>query len=263
MSDVHASSASARSDGPVIGTLLVHGLNGNRRDMGELAEHLAQYGIVSENMLLPGHGTTVRDMMTLGWTEWERAVHEELQQLKQRCDVVFLIGHSLGAALCLHTAAHEEVAGVVAMCAPLHMAPWIKPAVQVMKRIIPAVPNIREDVRDRKARRTYARETYRWTAMAPVESLLHFLPRMRVELPQVTAPTLVMVSAHDHVVPPRDGRAIYRLLGSKEKYLVTFHHSYHVIMKDQEKDEVFAKTLAFIQRQAVTARSHRTSDQSA
>ena len=57
-----------------------------------------------------------------------------------------------------------------------------------------------------------------------------------------------MTSMRDHVVPARDGREIYRLLGSEEKHLVTFHRSYHVIMKDHDREEVFAKTIAFVQR---------------
>jgi len=49
-----------------------------------------------------------------------------VSSLKQRCEHVFLMGHSLGAALCLHVAAHEEVAGVVSMCAPLDMSTWLR-----------------------------------------------------------------------------------------------------------------------------------------
>jgi carboxylesterase len=189
-------------------------------------------------------------------------VRQELHQLKQRCDVVFLIGHSLGGALCLHTAAHEEVAGVVSMCAPLHLHPWIKPAVRLARRFTPLLPTLREDVRDPEARR-YRRDVYRWTPMAPVESMLQFLPQLRAELPQVTAPALVMISVHDHVVPARDGREIYRLLGSQEKHLVTFYRSYHVIMKDHDREDVFEKTLAFIHRHAGRAKPHRKVDQSA
>src|SRR6266702_3073386 len=104
---------------PVIGALLVHGLNGSQRDMIEVRDILLEHGILAETMLLPGHGSVVWDMIPLGWPEWTEAVHQELLALKQRCDQVFLIGHSLGAALCLHIAAHEMVDGVVSMCAPL------------------------------------------------------------------------------------------------------------------------------------------------
>jgi carboxylesterase len=240
------------ADAPVIGALLVHGLNGSRRDMTEIEERLSTHGVITENILLPGHGSHVRDMLPLGWPEWAAAVQRELHLLKQRCDGVFLIGQSLGGALCLHTAAHEEVTGVVSMCAPLHMQPWTRSVVDMAKHVTPLVPTLREDVRDPDARRKYTRDVYRWTPMAPVASMLDYLPQLRRELPQVTVPVLVMAALHDHVVPVRDGREIYRLLGSKDKHLVTLHHSYHVIMKDHDREEVMSRTLAFVQRHSAT-----------
>jgi carboxylesterase len=233
---------------PSIGVLLVHGLNGGRGDMEELATFLAAHNLLTENVLLPGHGTAVWDMLPIGWSEWAQAVRNELQQLKKRCVQTFLVGHSLGGALCLHAAAHEEVDGVVAMCPPLDMHGWMLPVVQLTKCFTPLVPTLSEDIRDPAARRRYARDVYRWTPMAPVESMLRYLPRLYDELPAVTTPALIMNAKHDHVVPARDGLAIYRLLGSRDKELVTFHHSYHVIMKDCEYKQVFTKTLAFIQR---------------
>jgi carboxylesterase len=241
---------------PVIGVLLVHGLNGSTSDMAELQAILQAHGIISKNMLLPGHGRTVRDMFSVGWEDWAQAVRDELNLLKEQCDVVFLVGHSLGGALSLHVAAHEEIAGIVSMCAPLHLHPWLKPAVSVAKYLIPLVPTLREDVRDPEARHRYTRDVYRWTPLQPVESMIRYLPQLRAELPRVTAPSLIINSLHDHVVPARDGREIYRLIGSREKHLVTLHRSYHVIMKDHDRKEVFDKTLAFIHRHAMNAKPH-------
>jgi carboxylesterase len=257
MEPSHASHNTAHSaETPTIGALLVHGLNGSRRDMEELERALQHRGIVTNNILLPGHGVHVREMLLLGWRHWADAVRDELNVLKQRCDVVFIVGHSLGGALALHTAAQEEVAGVVAMCAPIHMHPLTHYAVRMGKYITPLVPTLREDVHDPEARRRYKREVYRWTPMRPVESMLQFLPTLRAELPRITTPALIMASIHDHVVPARDGREIYRRIGSKEKHLVTFHRSYHVIMKDYDREEVFAKTIAFILRHADKAKPH-------
>lgn len=239
---------------PTTGVLLIHGLNGSLTDMAEIEAVLQKNNLVTHNLLLPGHGSHVREMLTLGWPEWAAAVREEFHNMQRRCERVFLVGHSLGGALALHTAAHEEVAGVVSMCAPLYMYPWMRPLIRAAKHVAPLVPTWREDVRDRAARRRYTRDVYHWTPMRPVESLMDYLPTLREELPDVTAPALVMVSRRDHVVPARDGREIYRLLGSREKYFVTFHHSYHVIMKDHDRDEVFAKTEAFILRYACNMR---------
>jgi len=241
---------------PVIGVLLVHGFNGSRDDMAELQSILNAHDIITVNMLLPGHGQRVQALFSVGWEDWAQAVRHELSLLKERCDVVFLVGHSLGGALILHIAAHEEVAGVVSMCAPLHIHPWLKPAISFAKYVIPLVPTIREDVHDPEARRRYIRDVYSWMPMRPIESMLQFLPQLRTELPQITVPALIMTSIHDHVVPARDGREIYRLIGSREKHLVTLHRSYHVIMKDYDREEVFDKTLSFVQRHARIAKSY-------
>ena len=240
-----------------VGVLLVHGLNGNTGDMAELEDILRKQGIITKNMLLPGHGSKVKDMLSIGWEEWAQAVHDELSQLKELCNVVFLVGHSLGGALVLHVAAHEEVAGIVPICAPLHLHPWLKPAVNIGKYLLPLVPTLREDVRDPEARRRYSREVYRWTPLHPVESMVRHLPQLRTELQYITAPTLIITSLHDHVVPARDGREIYRLIGSREKHLVTLHRSYHVVMKDHDREEVFDKTLAFVLHHAKNANPHR------
>jgi carboxylesterase len=242
---------------PVIGVLLVHGLNGSTVDMAELQAVLHDHGIVTKNMLLPGHGSKIKDMLSVGWEDWSQAVRAELNLLKEQCDVVFLAGHSLGGALALHVAAHENIAGIVSMCSPIYLHSWLKPAMSIAKYLIPLVPTMPEDVRDREARHRYTRDVYQWTPLQPIESMVRYLPQLRAELPHITAPALIITSLHDHVVPARDGREIYRLIGSREKHLVTLHRSYHVIMKDHDRVEVFDKTLAFVLQHAGNAKPHK------
>lgn len=249
---------SQSSKQPVIGVLLVHGFNGSISDMQELEAYLQDQGMLTRNMTLPGHGRHVCDLLTLGWQDWANAVFSELRALKQRCERVFLVGHSLGGALSLHVAAHEEVAGVVTLCAPIRMQPWLVPFIGLAKHVTPLLPTLREDVRDPEGRRRYRRDVYRWTPMRPVESLYQSLPRLRSELPRVTVPVLIITSVHDHVVPARDGREIYHRIGSEEKHLVTLHRSYHVIMKDHDREEVFTKTAAFIAHHARKAQPQRS-----
>jgi len=241
---------------PAIGALLIHGLNGTPEELAEMEAFLQAKGIITENILLPGHGVPVREMASLGWEDWANAVRRELRLLKQRCEFVFLVGHSLGGALALHVAAHEEVTGIVTMCAPLHMYPGLKRLVGIVSRITPMLPRLHDDVRDPGARRRYNRNVYRLAPVAPVYSMLQFLPQLRGELPRITVPILIMTAINDHVVPARDGREIYRLIGSHDKHLLTLHRSYHMIMMDHDREEVFAKTSAFILRHAGKVQPH-------
>ena len=233
-----------------IGVLLVHGFAGSKNDLAEMELLLRQRGMITRNMALPGHGTTVRDLMTVGWNDWAKAVRAELQALKQDCDAVFLVGHSLGGALALHTAAYEEVSGVVSMCAPIRMYPMTRFLVWAGKFFTPFVPSFGEDIHDRGARHRYAHDGYAWMPTSALESMMLYLPTLRAELARITAPALIMISIHDHVVPGRDGREIYRLIGSKDKHLITFYQSYHVIMKDHDREEVFSQTIDFILQHA-------------
>src|SRR5712664_1488709 len=108
------------------GVLLIHGLNGSLKDMAEIEVALHKHHFLTSNILLPGHGSTVQELLTLGWPEWSAAVHREFQRLKLQCDRVFVIGHSLGGALALEVAAHEPVAGIISMCAPINIRMWLK-----------------------------------------------------------------------------------------------------------------------------------------
>jgi carboxylesterase len=232
------------------GALLVHGLNSSMYDMEELTGFLTSYGVVTLNVLLPGHGTQARDRLPIDWSACSHVVRKDLHKLKQWCKYVFLIGHSSGGALCLHVAASEPVAGIVTMCAPIYIYPWMFPTVRQLKHFTPTAPNVREDFRRHDARRRHIHQMYSKSSLAPVGSTLHYWPSLRAELPSVTAPALIMTAIHDHIVPARDAQAIYRLIGSQEKYLVKFRRSYHLLMKDHDREEVFARTLDFIQSHA-------------
>jgi carboxylesterase len=72
-----------------------------------------------------------------------------------------------------------------------------------------------------------------------------------------------MAAQRDHVVPVSDGIKIYQQLSSPDKYLLVLHRSYHVVMKDYDREKVFSSTLAFIQRQIEKQNSIKMLEQSA
>lgn len=251
--EARAESAFAEGAAPSLGVcILIHGINGSPEDMDSLGEQLQAHGFETRIMLLPGHGTSVRDFAKYGWDHWKRAVEQVVDEELARHRPVFVIGHSLGAALSLSVASERpRVAGVVAMCPPVRLYEVMAMAVAAARHVTPYLPAWGEDIRDRKgARERYRRDVYRWTSTQALHTLMSALPSVRRQLPSVTTPALVMAARHDHVVPVRDGREAYELLGSERKELVVLHHSYHAITKDVERHAVADRVISFCQREA-------------
>lgn len=215
--------------------------------MEEIELGLKKHDLVVRNMPVPGQRGPIREMLSIGWSEWEQAVSAEYLKMKQACERVFLVGHSLGGALALHTAAHEEVAGLVIMCAPLNLYPWLGPLVRAAGYVVPSMFSLQKDMAGTRTPQHSTDDATRCTPTWSVGSLINYLPTLNKELPHITAPALIMASLLDPLVPARDGKAIYQRIGSAEKYLVTFRYSSHVIMKGRrDRAEVLAKTEAFI-----------------
>ncbi len=230
--------------------LLVHGFNGEPAEMRELAQVLHGAGYATRRLLLPGHGASVYDFAAHGWDDWFAATQRATQQALTRYKHVFVIGHSLGAALSLVVAAVEpEVAGVVALCPPVRLDNRVEYLVAQLRGLVSAIPTWTEDVSDRRtARQLYRRNVHPWTPLVAVDSLFSGLPMVRALLPDVRSPALVVRALHDHVVPARDGLEAYELIGSGDKTLVTLERSYHAVTKDVERHLVFAHTVSFCQR---------------
>lgn len=231
--------------------ILTHGINGLPDDLDELGQELRARGYVTRFLILPGHQTTIHDFAKHGWAEWLDVVNRAAEialaeQSGPDARPVFMIGHSLGAALTLEAAAaRPQLAGVVAMCPPVRMAHTPEIAISALRQVTPFIPALGEDIRDVGRRFGPRRPIYRWSSTAAIHSLVSALPGLRRLLPLVTSPALVIAARHDHVVPLRDGREAYQLLGSPYKRFVALSHSFHAVARDVERRTVFHITLAF------------------
>src|SRR5207302_1553767 len=65
------------SPGGPHGALVLHGFTGCPQSMRGLAEAFASAGFAVELPRLPGHGTSIDDMLTTGWADWSGAAEAE------------------------------------------------------------------------------------------------------------------------------------------------------------------------------------------
>ena len=90
--------------GSSTGVVVLHGFTGNPSSVRHLATAIAEAGYDVEMPRLPGHGTTVEDMMTTSWDDWFATALEATDAVAARCDKVVVAGLSMGGLLTLRLA---------------------------------------------------------------------------------------------------------------------------------------------------------------
>lgn len=238
-----------------IGCLLVHGFTGVPYEMREMGEFLAQRGITVSGPALAGHATHHTDMAHTVWQDWYSSARAALDELKSMCERTFVAGLSMGGLTTLHLATHDrDIAGAIPMAAPVFIRNW---QVSIMKPIMQYTPlkwlhrfhrNPPTVFFDPEAEKTHV--CYSHVPISCVLSLLDYMRHVHEDLAEITAPLLIMQSVVDPVVPPGNMEIIYNAVSSKDKELVKFEKSYHVITRDLDKAMVFEKTFEFIKSRA-------------
>lgn len=228
-----------------VGALVLHGFTGCPQSMRPLAEAFAAAGYTVELPLLPGHGTTVDDMIATGWADWSAAAEAAYDDLAGRCEKVVVAGLSMGGTLTAWLATrHPEIAGIVcvnpAIRVPDEMADLIR---QTLDGGVDRFPSIGGDVADPEARES----AYDATPLAALLSLAEATTALRDDLRKVTSPLLLLNSPQDHVVPPSDSDELAAgVAGDVER--ISLDRSYHVATIDYDKDLINGEAVAFANR---------------
>ena len=81
--------------------------------------------------------------------------------------------------------------------------------------------------------------------------------RVRAQLSEVTAPTMILQASDDDMTSPRNASIVYDEISSEDKQLVLLDDCYHVITVDKQKDVVAENLGKFFFRQLAGKQSHR------
>ena len=226
------------------GALVLHGFTGNPHSMRGIAQRLAAAGLTVELPLLPGHGTSLEDLLPARWADWSRAADEAYSALAARCDRVAVAGLSMGGSLaCWLAERHPEIAGLALVNPAVKPPPdELRAAAQdLLAAGTETAPGIGSDIADPDAKEV----SYEGTPLAAALSLFEGLEEVAARLSAITCPVLLLSSRQDHIVSPTDGDFLEaNVAGSCER--VWLERSYHVATLDYDRAEVEERVEAFV-----------------
>jgi len=211
--------------------------------MRGIAEAFGAAGFSVELPRLPGHGTTVEDMMTTGWADWTGEVEAAYRRLAARTDRIVVAGLSMGGSLTLWTAAHHpEVAGIV--CVNPATQPQPPEVMDMVHGMIDegteVMPGIGSDI----AKPGVVETAYDGTPLRPLVSLVAGIVDLAPHYPSITAPMLLITSRQDHVVDPAQSDYLVEHYGGPVERIM-LDESYHVATLDHDRELIEQRAVEF------------------
>jgi carboxylesterase len=230
--------------GGSMGVLVLHGFTGNPQSMRPLADALAAEGYSVELPLLPGHGTTIEDMIPTRWSDYAEAAEAAYRDLVGRCDAVVLVALSMGGTLaCWLAEHHAEVPAMVLV------NPFVDPPADsfrdVLRGILDSGSEVAPGVGSDISKEGSTELAYLGSPIAAALSLFDGIDGVAARLDHITCPVLLLSSREDHVVPSSSGDVLVaKVSGPIER--VWLEHSYHVATLDHDAELVVSRTVAFV-----------------
>jgi carboxylesterase len=225
------------------GVLVLHGFTGNPSSVRALAEAFAAAGFAVELPRLPGHGTSVADLLTTRFPDWSAAAEAAYLELAGRCDRVVVAGLSMGATLAAWLAAgHPRIAGLVAVNG------MFEPPAEGFRQMlgdclgqgVDRLPSIGSDIADRSV----VEGAYEAAPIEPMLSLFEGVADLHDRLAGIACPVLIMTAPQDHIVPPVSSDVLAAAVAGPVERVV-LERSYHVATLDYDKDIVVERAVKF------------------
>lgn len=231
-------------EGNDVGVLVCHGFTGTTQSMRFLGEALHRRGYTVVGPRLAGHGISPQAMARTTASDWIASVDEGLATLRKSCKQIFVTGLSMGGTLTLYAAAKH--ADVIRGAIPINGTVQIDNPDMAGLALDPAmpatVPGIGSDIKAPGVTEL----AYKEVPVPAIRQVYALAAVTRDLLPRVQCPTLVIQSREDHVVNPRNGPRIVRLLGANRVELLWLDNSYHVATLDNDKELIAQRTGDFI-----------------
>ena len=153
----------------------------------------------------------------------------------------------MGGILSLQFTAHHPIAGVIAISTPYELPKDPRlPFVGIIAMFMPWMKQGPADFHNTEAAKDHI--CYPYFPTRSIIELKDLLREMKISLPRISTPALIIQSRQDKGVVPRNAEQILAALGSSDKRIFWVENSGHVIPREPERELAFQSIHEFIQR---------------
>ena len=231
--------------GNKLGILLLHGGGGGTAiDLKPIAEDLNKRGGYTIKVpLLPGYGTSPRDLREIEISDWLEEVLTEYKSLKEICEQVIVGGHSMGGILALILASEVIVDGLFSIATPIAIKGFLPKLVPLFNLFI-KYHSIDSD-------KLRAETNYEWIGYDKIP--LNIAPKikkltkiMKNRLIEIKCPIILFQGNLDEQIVKGSMEYIYRHVSSEVKQKIWLENNQHSILRCPDHDIIIKELNEFI-----------------
>ena len=227
------------------GILLIHGFTGLPAELLLMGKFLNRAGYTVLGVRLAGHATNELNLMKTNNEDWFNSALDGYALLSGLCEKIFVVGHSMGALLTLKLAYFRKVEKIVTLAAPI----FIDESLHL--KDLPPRSECKNFAVIRPHRRLKnvppaANKVYRKMPFISVHELVTLIEEVKILLPKITAPILIVHGTEDHTAQPKSANFIEEKINSARKEKILLENCGHLMPLNETRDFVFEEVLKFL-----------------
>jgi carboxylesterase len=233
------------------GILMLHGFTSTPNDFPWIIEKFPEDRFRISAPLLAGHGTSPEHLDTTTWHDWYVSAEKAYLKLKKNCDRTVIIGSSSGGNLGVLLASKHKTDALIMMGTIMkfraHGAIFLLSNIaRIFKKQIRKV-HYPLEINAELEKKIH----YRHVPLKSMNTLFELMKHSRKELPNITAPTLIIQSSDDFLAKRKNLHYIYNNIKSGKKQAVLIENAFHLPVFKEEKEKVANLITQYIDTQII------------
>ncbi|UFT99812.1 alpha/beta fold hydrolase [Radiobacillus kanasensis] len=225
----------------MIGCMCIHGFTGGPYEVAPVANFLQTRTNWDVRVpTLPGHGRLL-SLKNRTYQQWIASAEQTIQELKKDCDVVYIVGFSMGGMIAAYLAAKYKVDKLVLLSASRKYISLTQMARDIFSFI-------KDGCKGCLGENEHYQRIKEKRGLIPFQAFIEFWKCMQYTKPYIRSldcPVLIAQGQRDGMVPVKSAYYLEKEIPSPTQ-LVLFQKSKHLLCLGEEKDEIFKSIYSFL-----------------